>query len=419
MLHEEETIYKFSGENECEYEYILRGLRDWEVGPWAEFCASVFSYKSNPPPSEYFFRHYANDPTTRAEGSSKLIRVAIFEGTIVASCRIFLREISAGKKGASVLRAGGFGEVCTDTNHRRRGISTRLLSNAISIMEDEAFNLQVSSLHAAPVFFPLYESMGYSAPHVENPRGGNRWSVVDCSWDTTTANEGNISKWKVRPAKFPWDTDRLQEMHAKYSEERMMGCILRSREYWNDYLRWELEGSLFVLTLESNLGLANPILAWLSLKKGNGESKPSYCVQEFGANPSLLQQHNESISMGLAMGCLVAHAVKKLEGSAFWKEINNTSRAIVSLKLPGFVVDDIRSSEPADSSVWFDWDSEHTEIDRGWMYRDLGNGGGDGVGSSTTLTEEFLDFIRGSNNSGDDSSDDEPKEHFVWPSDSF
>ena len=75
--------------------YHLRSLTEDDITRWSEFCASVFSYKPNPPPSSYFARHYHNDPRRDAS----LIRVLIHcpnntmeecqNGEIVSSVRIF------------------------------------------------------------------------------------------------------------------------------------------------------------------------------------------------------------------------------------------------------------------------------------------------------------------------------------------
>jgi hypothetical protein len=258
---------------ENEYEYVIRGLREDEVKEWSEFCASVFSYKPDPPPSEYFYRHYVNDPNTKAyDGSSRLIRVALFEGTIVASCRIFLRTIT-GTNG--VLRAGGIGEVCTAMNHRRRGLSAKILENAIAIMKDRD-DLQVSSLHAARL-----------------PTG---WVVV----------------------------------------------------------------------------------------------------------------------------CMLTHAILKLEGEssslllAAKAKAETTSDMAFLLTLPGFLKDKMGTYR-ASSVLRFDWASERTSIDRGWMYRGLGASRGNSTTNSSTVADGFLDFVRGIAIP----SEQPRREHFVWPSDSF
>ena len=419
-IEDREQIYRVSTDDGSNggthlHEYVLRGLRENEVRRWSEFCASVFAYKKDPPPAEYFYRHYANDPSTRAPGSSKLIRVAVLGDEIVASCRIFLRTIAghtattpetpAGKSlSSSSLHAGGIGEVCTAVEHRRRGLSTKLLENAIAIMEDRT-DLRVSSLHAAPTFFPLYESMGYSAPPPSNPAGGNRWSTVEFGWTGSIfralSNDAPADPLRIRPAEFPGDTDTLRRLHAAYSEQRFAGCILRSTDYWNDYLSKELEGSLWVLESGSR------ILAWLSLrpaKGGAGDPRRPFEVREFGMDTGLAR--SLSLSKGFVVGVLAAHAVRGHgtgDGAA--------DETVVSLRLPGFLGDEIRSCErdggaDQESRFRFGWSSSPSvaadTIDRGWMYRSLG---------SCPVTDGFLGFVRGTNGS--------TAEHFVWPSDSF
>ena len=459
LIECQEQIYKVPIEcvkkqNECEY--VIRGLREDEVKEWSEFCASVFSYKTDPPPAEYFYRHYANDPSTKAYGSSRLIRVAFFEGTIVASCRIFLRTISTGNGNGTVLRAGGIGEVCTTMDHRRRGLSTKLLENAIAIMEERT-DLQVSSLHAAPAFFPLYESLGYSCPPVSNPSGSNRWSTVDFYWrtkiikreladraannndndhdddhdnehdneyDRTTRDEYDrrrtksvmVGETQLRPAEFPRDTEKLQELHAKYSEERFAGCIERSEEYWNDYLSKELEGSLFVLVYPCG-PFGDRILAWISVKPLKSEGNLSYCIQEFGIDSLYFEE--ERLPTGWVVICLLTHAIVNLEDEssslllAAKAKAEPTSEMTFSLMLPGFLWDEVVTYQ-ASSLLRFDWASERTSIDRGWMYRGLGASCCNS-GTSTTVADEFLGFVRGTATP----SEQPRREHFVWPSDSF
>ena len=462
LIECQEQVYKVPIESttkQNEYEYVIRGLREDEVKEWSEFCASVFSYKPDPPPAEYFYRHYANDPSTKACGSSRLIRIALFEGTIVASCRIFLRTISTGNGNGTVLRAGGIGEVCTTMDHRRRGVSTKLLENAIAIMEERT-DLQVSSLHAGPAFFPLYESLGYLCPPASNPSGGNRWSTVDFYWKTkfvkrelvdraadndndnddddndyddddeddehnkTTRDEYGrrrtksdmIGDLQLRPAQFPRDTETLQTLHAKYSEERFGGCMVRSKEYWNDYLSKELEGSLFVLVLPCGT-FGDRILAWISVKPLKSEGNLSYCIQEFGMDSLYFEE--DRLPTGWVVICLLTHAIANLEDEssslllAAKAKAETTSEMTFSLTLPGFMWDEAVDYQGR-SLLRFDWASERTSIDRGWMYRGLGASRGTTT-ADTTVADGFLDFVRGI----DIPSGQPQTEHFVWPSDSF
>jgi len=90
-------------------ELIIRGLSEDEISTWANFCASCFSYKPDPPLPSYFERHYYNDPRR----DSTLIRVAVnADGEIVSSVRVFRRTVSLGastddEATVSTAEAGG------------------------------------------------------------------------------------------------------------------------------------------------------------------------------------------------------------------------------------------------------------------------------------------------------------------------
>lgn len=248
--------------------YTLRGLSEEEVDAWTEFCAEVFSSKENPPSASYFARHYYNDPHRHAE----LIRVVCDAetGAIVASCRVFVRRISIGN-GESV-KAGGIGEVCTHEVHRRRGLSKRLLQDAILIMKEQ--RMQVSLLHAAPQFFPVYQSIKYQNTNTQ-------WASLRLTLTPPTAN----SEFPIRLARFPQDTPRLHSLHQDFSESIFVGTIIRSEQYWNQYLSKELEGNLFVLTDPQDL-----IIAWLSIRpRGRGDTDNTFQLQEFGCDRPAVQ----------------------------------------------------------------------------------------------------------------------------------
>lgn len=298
--------------------YVMRGLTEEEIQPWADFCASLFSYKANPPPPSYFERHYYNDP----QRDASLVRVLFYGDKVVSSCRIFQRQISMDNE--TFVSAGGIGEVCTHTDHRKRGLSKILLQDAIRIMMSRGMKL--SLLHAAPEFFAVYEkSGGYACVTSE-------WSVItiDCSKLDTPAHA-----FEIRLAQFPQDTARLQELHNEYSERRFVGCIVRSKEYWNTYISKELEGPLWTLVKE------NEIVAWLSVReRGN-----RYQLRDFGCDTS-------TITAPEAMSLLLSQAVDKEP---------------ISLHLPTAVVEEIMETNP----VFVDWTTLVAEDDHGWMYKTL------------------------------------------------
>ncbi len=354
-LRHDDTYHVTLDSGDC-ISYQIRGLREDEIGAWADFCASVFSYKPNPPPPAYFERHYRNDPTRVAS----LIRVAFWNDQIVASCRLFLRTLALG------LSAGGIGEVCTAHDHRRRGLSKVLLQNVMDIMKEH--QLQISLLHAAPAFFPVYETVGGYVCSTSS------WSLVPISTSQllqiTAESLTSQCSFIIREASFPKDTDQLSQLHRIYSEERFAGCLIRSNDYWNEYLSQELQGSLWVLETSS-------IVAWLSLRPRGTR----FQLQEFG-----FDKESSLITLTEALTLLLQFAVQELQK-------NQKVPEDWILTLPTFVLDEccmVKGSMP-----FMDWSNMTQEDDFGWMYKILDN----------TIS---IESINGSQ-----------KPHFIWPADSF
>lgn len=334
-----------------EVAYVIRGLKENEVRAWSQFCASVFAYKANPPTATYFERHYTNDPN---RGKASLIRVAVCNDKMVASCRLFLRKISTGGSMAP-LSAGGIGEVCTANSHRRRGLSKVLLQNVIEIMRER--KLQVSLLHAAPQFFSVYEKTGNYKSTT------SQWSTIAVK---SLAKETDTS-FSIREAAFPSDTEKLCSLHRIYSESYFVGCIVRSQDYWNQYLSQELANSLWVLTDKEGV-----IVAWLSLRF-RGERVQ---LREFGVD-------RDKISTAQGLELLMDHAVRQLAVGNDW-----------TLLLPTHVLDQARQDKELFLNG-IDWSSEASDDDLGWMY---------------TIYDSQVSFEVVSG---------ERRPHLIWPADSF
>jgi hypothetical protein len=352
--------HKVTLDDGTEVSYTIRGLTEQDIQPWAEFCASVFSYKASPPPPDYFKRHYSNDP----DRDASLIRVAVCGTDIVSSCRVFLRTVSTGNGGS--IQAGGIGEVCTSDSHRRRGLSKVLLENAICIMNHR--KLQLSLLHAAPAFFSVYQKTGSYACTT------SLWSIISI-FSSQLKDGTDNSNVVVRAAQFPNDIGRLAMLHQAYSTDRFAGCIVRTHAYWNDYLSKELQGSLWVLQNKDEL-----LVAWLSIRPRGGR----YQLREFGIDRG-------QISTNEALSQLLKHAMAQEEGNA---ALATSEGSTWDLALPTAVLDQIRPDKAKASFI--DWSTESSEDDLGWMYKTLAQGQ---VDMNTIITK------------------DTP--HLIWPADSF
>jgi len=357
-----------------------------DITKWTTFCASVFSYKANPPSASYFARHFYNDPR-RDPG---LVRVLIHcpnnteeerkHGEIVSSVRIFRRTLSCGDAGVSTIEAGGIGEVCTSPNHQRRGLSKILLKDAIRIMSSsskEEGGMTSSLLHAAPDFRPVYSKAGdYRSVRSE-------WSAVPIKLQhlstSKIGDERLHNDWCIRPAKFPQDAEQMQKLHAGYSEKRLI-TVVRTVQYWKEYVGPELGDSLWVLSKPNGDG-QDIIVAWISIRKRGDR----YQLREFGVDKSNDDNNVKTYwAMERLLGVALDHAGENL----------GTEKE-APLLMPTFVYKEMQ--EDMGSEAFTGTATE--ENDDGWMYVNFGDSRSD-----------VLDLTTRKN---------DPISHVIWPTDSF
>lgn len=392
--------------------YQLRCLTDDDITEWSHFCANCFSYKPNPPPASYFQRHFYNDP----QRDSSLIKVIIFNddddcnnnshddvvesNKIVSSVRIFQRRISIGNNNNSgkFIKAGGIGEVCTSEQHRKRGLAKRLLVDAMNTMSNER-KMQCSLLHASSALTSVYEkSGGYKCVTT-------KWSVLKVNMESlnlqSSSNHHFDSMLHVRLASFPNDTERLCSIHKKYSEDRFAGCIIRSIEYWNNYLRFEIGESLFVLT-DDNSSSNNEtngtksVLGWISIRPRNGKIQ----LRDFGLDLDLLQ----------SLGYTTSQIFSRLLAVALSKEkhniIHTNDSAKLDLLIPTVIVEEMSQQKDfcKEKCTWVDWSVPfRDENDIGWMYKMFND-----TDDQQHHDNNIIHLVNNNN-----------VPHLIWPSDSF
>mmetsp|Transcript_17180 Transcript_17180/g.35955 ORF Transcript_17180/g.35955 Transcript_17180/m.35955 type:complete len:418 (-) Transcript_17180:241-1494(-) len=403
------------------HHYRLRGLNenDEDIAKWTKFCASVFSYKPNPPSPSYFARHFYNDPRHDAN----LVRVLTYrpdnnassqeEDSIVSSVRIFQRTISMGPRHPPI-ETGGIGEVCTSPDHQRRGLSKVLLQDALKIIRDSSSRvgleaMSCSSLHASPTFQPVYSKVGGYKSVV------SQWSLVPIRLQYFFSSEstGNQSAF-MRQAQFPKDTPQLMKLHQIFSEQRFAGCIIRSETYWNDYVSAELGDTLWVMTTTSssyheddskNEDSEERIVGWISIRKRGGR----YQLREFGADISADERDKETgeAKVTLKKPINMAFVMKELLSKALsqaGETVEGDEGSAVSLHLPTVVWNEIkRDASILDSchQIYFDFDGAQVDDDDGWMYVVFDE--------SKEQTNVFDSTMR----------NEDPVPHLVWPTDSF
>mmetsp|Transcript_33670 Transcript_33670/g.41261 ORF Transcript_33670/g.41261 Transcript_33670/m.41261 type:complete len:381 (-) Transcript_33670:10-1152(-) len=362
-----------------EENYILRTLdSEKEIESWSHFCASCFATKKpTPPPPSHFSSHYYLDP----DRDHNLILVLLANGNvdddnemgdknvIVSTVRIFKRVISPGN-----LSAGGIGEVCTSPEYRRRGLIKVLMDEADRIMRCEE-RMDVSLLHASPVFFPVYEKFGYECVT-------SHWSVVELNYKKllmAVISDG----FCVRPVRAS-DFEVLKSIHERQSEGVYAGCVVRSLEYWKEYIG---NGGMDVFVLE----VYGAVRGWISLRnRPNGR----YQLRDFAVDcdiPTITGGDGVAVHVSTMNGILaLLSGVLKKEKIEQLEQENDK----VELHLPTIILERVKNDEQNDAIFY--WESVKEENDLGWMYKNLS---GKEKTDMTNITATMP--------------------HLIWPADSF
>jgi hypothetical protein len=264
-------------------------------------------------------------------------------------------------------------------------------------MQDDSSNnnnsggMSCSVLHASPEFRPYYTKVGgYQSVH-------SLWSVVPIEYtnltSSITTDNSSAGRFSVRHATFPKDALRLFQLYQLYSERRLV-TIVRSLEYWENYVSVELSDSLWVLSLDTDDDCN--IVAWMSIKeKGSGR----YQLREFGLD-------RQRITTTLAMSRLLYVTLDQVMGGGFINGSKVEEKEGVSLLLPTFVLSEIQEESISNEDIVHDkkvdasfmkMDDATEENDDGWMYVNFD------ISSSPTKQTREHDRVP----------------HLIWPTDSF
>ena len=188
----------------------FRGLYPDELEAWLDHVTSVFTGGR-----QYFSNHWHNDPWRDAEG----IRVAIDNGTIISTVRVFIRKMFLHGEPITV---GGIGEVSTRPEYRRRGIATQLLKDSIRFMEDR--NIVLSSLQGSQRIYAI-----------------EGWEKVPRYYARQSFTAKKQPEWEIRPANFDDEAEikRIAELYDQYAR-KFNGTFVRDEmEYWKKWVRTE------------------------------------------------------------------------------------------------------------------------------------------------------------------------------------
>ena len=216
----------------------FRALHPEELEAWLDHVTSVFTGGR-----QYFSNHWHNDPWRDAEG----IRVAVDNGTIVSTVRVFIRKIFLHGEPITV---GGIGEVSTRPEYRRRGIATQLLKDSIQFMESR--DIAVSVLFGSQRIYSI-----------------EGWEKVPRYYAKQSFTAEKEAAWEVRPANFDDEVEvtRIADLYDRYAR-KFNGTLVRDEiAYWTKWVRTEssnawvaerdgtIEGYISVNPREDELGV--------------------------------------------------------------------------------------------------------------------------------------------------------------------
>ena len=188
----------------------FRALYPEELETWLDHVTTVFTGGR-----QYFSNHWHNDPWRDAEG----IRIALDNGTIVSTVRVFIRKMFLHGEPITV---GGIGEVSTRPEYRRRGLATQLLKDSIRFMESR--DIVMSSLHGSQHIYAI-----------------EGWEKVPRYYARQLFRAKKQSEWIVRPANFDdaAEVKRIADLYDQYAR-KFNGPFVRDEiTYWTKWARTE------------------------------------------------------------------------------------------------------------------------------------------------------------------------------------
>ena len=247
----------------------FRALYPDELDIWLDHVSHVFSAGR-----QYFANHWHNDPWKDFEG----IRIALDDGKIVSTVRVFIRKMYVHGEPISV---GGIGEVSTRSEYRKRGIATQLLKDSIQFMEDR--QIAISMLHGGQ---RIYSVEG--------------WESVQRYFAKKTLQGNKTQQWNIRPVNFK-DTEEVEKLASIYDtySRKFNGTFVRDdMAYWTDWVQTE---SPQVWIAEKD----DKIEGYVFVRRRDGELD----VKEFVASEELFSQGKETA----VFDALLSHIIAEMD----------------------------------------------------------------------------------------------------------
>jgi len=191
-------------------DYEFRPARYDELDELVKLLGLVFNG------SEVWFRNIISQDPWRSPDNT---RIALRGDRIVANVQVHRRPVHYGR---ARLVVGGIGHVATHPDHRKQGLSTRLLRDAIGVMERDGYHLSL-----------LYT--GINAFYAK--LGWRDFPVAHHSVALPLGRKLGPRAYEVRHAAIP---DNLPEAMAIYDEcaGYWVGALDRTEQYWRANPSW-------------------------------------------------------------------------------------------------------------------------------------------------------------------------------------
>jgi predicted N-acetyltransferase YhbS len=192
--------------------YIVETLDPKDFDEWVEHCDSIFDIGA-----EYFRRHFMNDPH-RDYNSVFIIKD---DNKIISTVRVFHRQVYIGGK---IYKMGGVGEVSTNENYRKLGLSYKLMAAATEYMKKNDFYLSMLGTD----YYSHYEKHGFKKAN-------------------SYPKQTNIGLIKINAEIRPLTSGHFDDMAVLYEKycADLNCCMVRTKEYWQEWCAGEMNNEYY------------------------------------------------------------------------------------------------------------------------------------------------------------------------------
>lgn len=212
----------------------IRGLQEGEESAWLDMLAESFSAKGVP--RAFFEGHMVNDPWFDRKG----VRIAVIPGanpTIVSGVRVYRRVVQINGRRIPV---GAIGDVGTVPSHRKKGLASKLLADAMTYMKD--VGCQLSVLHTSKRDLTTYYSLrGYSPISVKRACytiDANKFKNFLSHIDQNCVQRLSLAPLEMDEEDFA----QLNRLH-KQGISNLAGCFERNNAYWRQWIGSQCMGN--------------------------------------------------------------------------------------------------------------------------------------------------------------------------------